>query len=174
MFIATDSHQTTLQVQIPHIHFGSQVTHLEQSTKTNHPLNRTLVIRFHCYPSAIAKSGLKRSNGAATARQANRWVNIRPYYALVPTRFSIWAFYSSLPETRYSECQMKSSGVLALGITAPIAWCGKSDLQCNFGVHYRRGSLRKLEALREMTTGDSCSKLRMLRVPVWITKCRPD
>jgi len=26
------------------IHFGSQVTHLEESTKTNHPLNRTLVI----------------------------------------------------------------------------------------------------------------------------------
>jgi len=25
------------------IHFGSQVTHLEESTKTNHPLNRTLV-----------------------------------------------------------------------------------------------------------------------------------
>ena len=27
-----------------HIHFGSQITHLEQSTKTNPPLNRTLVI----------------------------------------------------------------------------------------------------------------------------------
>lgn len=26
-----------------HIHFGSQVTHLEESTKPNHPLNRTLV-----------------------------------------------------------------------------------------------------------------------------------
>ncbi len=26
------------------IHFGSQITHLEVSTKTNHPLNRTLVI----------------------------------------------------------------------------------------------------------------------------------
>jgi hypothetical protein len=25
------------------IHFGSQITHLEESTKTNHPLNRTLV-----------------------------------------------------------------------------------------------------------------------------------
>jgi predicted oxidoreductase len=32
------------KVQIPHIHFASQVTHLEESTKTNHPLNRTLVI----------------------------------------------------------------------------------------------------------------------------------
>jgi len=26
-----------------HIHFGSQLTHLEESTKTNRPLNRTLV-----------------------------------------------------------------------------------------------------------------------------------
>jgi len=26
------------------IHFGSQITHLEESTKTNHPLNRTLVV----------------------------------------------------------------------------------------------------------------------------------
>jgi hypothetical protein len=32
-----------LKVQIPHIHFASQVTHLEEPTKTNHPLNRTLV-----------------------------------------------------------------------------------------------------------------------------------
>jgi hypothetical protein len=28
------------------IHFGSQITHLEVSTKTNHPLNRTLVISY--------------------------------------------------------------------------------------------------------------------------------
>jgi len=32
------------KVQMRHIHFGSQITHLEVSTKTNHPLNRTLVI----------------------------------------------------------------------------------------------------------------------------------
>ncbi len=31
------------KVQMRHIHFGSQITHLEVSTKTNHPLNRTLV-----------------------------------------------------------------------------------------------------------------------------------
>jgi hypothetical protein len=28
------------------IHFGSQITHLEVSTKTNHPLNRTLVMQY--------------------------------------------------------------------------------------------------------------------------------
>jgi hypothetical protein len=33
-----------LKVQMRHIHFGSQLTHLEESTKTNHLLNRTLVI----------------------------------------------------------------------------------------------------------------------------------
>ena len=32
-----------LKVQMRHIHFGSQITHLEESTKTNRPLNRTLV-----------------------------------------------------------------------------------------------------------------------------------
>jgi hypothetical protein len=31
------------KVQMRHIHFGSQLTHLDVSTKTNHPLNRTLV-----------------------------------------------------------------------------------------------------------------------------------
>jgi hypothetical protein len=36
--------KTSLKVQMRGIHFGSQVTHLEESTKTNHPLNRTLVI----------------------------------------------------------------------------------------------------------------------------------
>jgi hypothetical protein len=36
-------HQATFQVQIPHIHFGSQIPRLEQSTESNHPLNRTLV-----------------------------------------------------------------------------------------------------------------------------------
>jgi len=35
--------KTSLKVQMRGIHFGSQVTHLEESTKTNHPLNRTLV-----------------------------------------------------------------------------------------------------------------------------------
>ena len=37
-----------LKVQMRHIHFGSQVTHLEESTKTNRPLNRTLVSRDIC------------------------------------------------------------------------------------------------------------------------------
>jgi len=32
-----------LKVQMRHIHFGSQLIHLEESTKPNHPLNRTLV-----------------------------------------------------------------------------------------------------------------------------------
>jgi hypothetical protein len=32
-----------LKVQMRHIHFGLQVTQLEESTKTNHPPNRTLV-----------------------------------------------------------------------------------------------------------------------------------
>jgi hypothetical protein len=41
--MATDRHQTTLQVQMRGIHFESQITHLEVSTKTNHPLNRTPV-----------------------------------------------------------------------------------------------------------------------------------
>jgi hypothetical protein len=36
--------KTSLKVQMRGIHFGSQITHLEESTKTNHPLNRTLVI----------------------------------------------------------------------------------------------------------------------------------
>jgi hypothetical protein len=35
--------KTSLKVQMRGIHFGSQITHLEESTKTNHPLNRTLV-----------------------------------------------------------------------------------------------------------------------------------
>jgi hypothetical protein len=35
--------KTSLKVQIRGIHFGSQITHLEVSTKTNRPLNRTLV-----------------------------------------------------------------------------------------------------------------------------------
>jgi UDP-glucose 4-epimerase len=35
--------KTSLKVQMRGIHFGSQITHLEVSTKTNHPLNRTLV-----------------------------------------------------------------------------------------------------------------------------------
>jgi len=33
-----------LKVQMRHIHFGSQLIHLEESTKPNHPLNRTLVM----------------------------------------------------------------------------------------------------------------------------------
>jgi hypothetical protein len=32
-----------IENQMRGIHFGSQVTHLEESTKTNHPLNRTPV-----------------------------------------------------------------------------------------------------------------------------------
>jgi hypothetical protein len=36
--------KTSLKVQMRGIHFGSQITHLEESTKTNHPLNRTPVI----------------------------------------------------------------------------------------------------------------------------------
>jgi hypothetical protein len=36
--------KTSLKVQMRGIHFGSQITHLEVSTKTNHLLNRTLVI----------------------------------------------------------------------------------------------------------------------------------
>jgi hypothetical protein len=36
--------KTSLKVQMRGIHFGSQITHLEESTKTNHPLNRTLVV----------------------------------------------------------------------------------------------------------------------------------
>jgi hypothetical protein len=35
--------KTSLKVQMRGIQFGSQITHLEESTKTNHPLNRTLV-----------------------------------------------------------------------------------------------------------------------------------
>jgi hypothetical protein len=41
--MGADRPQDPPEVQIPHIHFGSQVTHLEESTKTNRPLNRTLV-----------------------------------------------------------------------------------------------------------------------------------
>jgi hypothetical protein len=37
--------KTSLKVQMRGIQFGSQITHLEESTKTNHPLNRTLVVR---------------------------------------------------------------------------------------------------------------------------------
>jgi hypothetical protein len=36
--------KTSLKVQMRGIQFGSQITHLEESTKTNHPLNRTLVL----------------------------------------------------------------------------------------------------------------------------------
>jgi hypothetical protein len=35
------------KVQMRHIHFGSQLTHLDVSTKTNHPLNRTLVDKLN-------------------------------------------------------------------------------------------------------------------------------
>ena len=41
--MGADRPQDPPEVQIPHIHFGSQLTHFEESTKTNHPLNRTLV-----------------------------------------------------------------------------------------------------------------------------------
>jgi hypothetical protein len=37
--------KTSLKVQMRGIHFGSQITHLEVSTKTNHLLNRTLVVK---------------------------------------------------------------------------------------------------------------------------------
>jgi hypothetical protein len=36
-------HKPPLKVQMRHIHFGSQITHLEESTTTYHLLNRTLV-----------------------------------------------------------------------------------------------------------------------------------
>jgi hypothetical protein len=39
--MAKDAPQGHPEVQIPHTRFGSQLTHLEQSTKSNHPLNRT-------------------------------------------------------------------------------------------------------------------------------------
>jgi hypothetical protein len=38
--------KTSLNVQMRGIHFGSQITHLDESTKTNHPLNRILVREF--------------------------------------------------------------------------------------------------------------------------------
>jgi hypothetical protein len=41
--MGADRPQDPPEVQIPHIHFGSQLTHFEESTKTNHALNRTLV-----------------------------------------------------------------------------------------------------------------------------------
>jgi hypothetical protein len=37
------SSKPPLKVQMRGIHFGSQITHLEESTKTKHPPNRTLV-----------------------------------------------------------------------------------------------------------------------------------
>ena len=52
--------KTSLKVQMRGIHFGSQITHLEESTKTNHPLNRTLVWRC------------KKCAGQWRARIANR------------------------------------------------------------------------------------------------------
>jgi hypothetical protein len=42
--MGADRPQDPPEVQIPHIHFGSQLTHFEESTKTNHALNRTLVV----------------------------------------------------------------------------------------------------------------------------------
>jgi hypothetical protein len=42
--MAGDAPQGHQEVQMPHTRFGSQLAHLEQSTKTNHVLNRTPLI----------------------------------------------------------------------------------------------------------------------------------
>jgi len=60
--------KTLLKVQMRGIHFGSQITHLEESTKTNPPLNRTLVFgsRKNCQ-DAVTKRGGYCKNGMSAA-----------------------------------------------------------------------------------------------------------
>ena len=58
-------HQATFQVQIPHIHFGSQIPRLEQSTESNHPLNRTLVVMYQrksCKDQTLDADRVKKLN----------------------------------------------------------------------------------------------------------------
>jgi hypothetical protein len=54
--------KTSLKVQMRGIQFGSQITHLEESTKTNHPLNRTLV-------AGPAKSGREKMENSRNAEE---------------------------------------------------------------------------------------------------------
>jgi protein subunit release factor B len=55
--------KTSLKVQMRGIHFGSQITHLEESTKTNHPLNRTLVMETVNLRDEDLKESFARSSG---------------------------------------------------------------------------------------------------------------
>jgi hypothetical protein len=57
--MAEHPQKTSLKVQMRGIHFGSQITHLEESTKTNHPLNRTLVLVY--LKNCASDSKLKQS-----------------------------------------------------------------------------------------------------------------
>jgi hypothetical protein len=70
------------KVQMRHIHFGSQLTHLDVSTKTNHPLNRTLV-EFHIHSLWLFRLKSSRSSVRQDkSKTPGRWGAIR--YGLFP------------------------------------------------------------------------------------------
>jgi len=92
--------KTSLKVQMRGIHFGSQVTHLEESTKTNHPLNRTLVTTCtNIYSEDIASENPKLVSGFPKTGQSPNFTFFDTAITTTLTKFTL--IFSTITEYRW-------------------------------------------------------------------------